>query len=615
MGKLCFRVILIGIAVLIANANSFASGEISPSVNASPIALVADATGTGVYVAEFLPKKIVHVILSDGQEDWSASLPESPTGLVLDAGRERIYVTLNGPQGKVLALDAKTGHILFSVAVGHSPLGPSLSPNGQLLAVCNRFSNSVNLIDIGKQKVIADIHLSREPVASIFTPDGKNLLVTNLLPAGSTGSGYIAATVSLVDPVRSILVGHLRLPNGSTLLRGVAVSPDGDYAYVTHNLGRYTAPTTQVERGWMNTSAITIVDMAERKIFATFLLDDIDLGAANPWGIVCTPDGKKLCVAQAGTHEISIIDCGSLHDRISLIEKGEITGISQTLSDIPNDLNFLKGIRRRVRLPGNGPRSICLVNDQLVAGMYFSDDLAVVPLKKEENIKSINLGSYIPLSEERMGEKFFNDAGLCFQQWQSCASCHSDDARSDGLNWDLLNDGTGNPKKTKSLLMAHSTPPSMSLGIRESAEIAVRSGIRYIQFTVRPEEDAQKIDAYIKSLQPVPSPFLENGSLSMAAKRGKKVYVKANCASCHTSPKFTNLNQYNVGLSDGIDNNKNFDTPTLIECWRTAPYIHDGRANSIKEVLTRYNKNDSHGETSGLTQKEINDLIQYILSL
>ena len=43
------------------------------------------------------------------------------------------------------------------------------------------------------------------------------------------------------------------------------------------------------------------------------------------------------------------------------------------------------------------------------------------------------------------------------------------------LNWDLLNDGVGNPKNTRSLLLAHKTPPAMFLGVRANAEAAVRA--------------------------------------------------------------------------------------------------------------------------------------------
>jgi cytochrome c peroxidase len=214
----------------------------------------------------------------------------------------------------------------------------------------------------------------------------------------------------------------------------------------------------------------------------------------------------------------------------------------------------------------------------------------------------------------RRGEFLFADATMCFQQWQSCVSCHPD-ARVDALNWDLLNDGMGNPKQTKNMFLAHKTPPAMLSGIRESAEKAVRAGMRYIQFTVRPEEDALAIDEYLSSLRPLPSPHLVNGRMSDGARRGRKVFEKAGCNACHPAPLFTNLEHYDVGTSAGLDAGKAYDTPTLLESWRTAPYLCDGRAATMREVLTAHNAQDSHGATKALTEQEIADLEAYVLSL
>jgi cytochrome c peroxidase len=207
----------------------------------------------------------------------------------------------------------------------------------------------------------------------------------------------------------------------------------------------------------------------------------------------------------------------------------------------------------------------------------------------------------------------FNDATICYQHWQSCASCHPD-VRADGLNWDLLNDGMGNPKNTKSLLKAHQTPPAMSLGIRSDAETAVRAGVRYILMASRPEEEAQAIDAYLRSLEPVPSPFLRDGRLSAAAQHGQKVFETAGCAKCHSGPLYTDGRKHDVGTGLNLDRGSAFDTPALIEVWRTAPYLHDGRAATMEEVLQRSNGEDKHGRTSNLPPEELAALAEFVLS-
>lgn len=581
----------------------------------SPSAVVADAAGTGVYVAEYLAQQVVHVGLSDGKVKKLASLDAPPSGLALDAKAGRLYVTLDSPAGKVLALDANSGKEQFAVDVGHSPLAPAISADGSILAVCNRFNNNVSLVDVKARKELGRVPVQREPVAAAFSPDGKRLVVANHLPAMAANADYVTTVVSLINPSTKEVASTVKLPNGSTSLRGVCVSPDGAFAYVTHSLGRYQLPTTQLERGWMNTSAITAIDLLGTNTPATILLDDLDLGAANPWGVACSADGLRLLIANSGTHEISIIDRQALHERLARVAKGEKAGVSTSLADVPNDLSFLVGIRQRVQLPGNGPRGLCVAGDKAVAGMYFSDDLAVVSLADSAAAaRTVALGAKAPMSKERTGEMFFNDAQLCFQKWQSCASCHPD-GRADGLNWDLLNDGIGNPKNTRNMLMCFQTPPSMSLGIRESASAAVRAGLKFIQFAVRPEEDAQAIDAYITTMQPVPSPYLVKGKLSDSAARGMKVFKSAGCADCHPGPLFTDLKTYDLELGEGQDKGKALDTPTLVETWRTAPYLHDGRAASLKDVFTVHNKKDVHGRTQKLSAKDLDDLIEYIRSL
>jgi len=87
------------------------------------------------------------------------------------------------------------------------------------------------------------------------------------------------------------------------------------------------------------------------------------------------------------------------------------------------------------------------------------------------------------------------------------------------------------------------------------------------------------------------------------------------CGNCHTSPLYTNMGKYDVDTGTEREYDVGFDTPTLVEIWRTGPYLHDGRAATIKEVVTKYNKDDRHGKTSSLSEREIHDLAEYVLTL
>lgn len=597
----------------------------SPGDYLSPAGMAVSPDAKTLYIACTTGKQVAVLDVASQKVTGTIAVPEPPTGLVLSADGAQLFVTCAAPDSKVCVVDTAKGKTSTTLSAGHSATGPVLSPDGKTLFVCNRFNDDVSFIDLATKKETKRVKVRREPVAAAITKDGKFLLVANLLHDGPGDADYVSSVVSVIDVATGKVVKELKLTNGSGVLNDIRVSPDGKYAVVTHILARFHLPTTQLERGWMNTNAKTIIDLDKMEVLNTVLVDNVDSGAANPWGIAWSADSKTVVIAHAGTHEISVIDFPGLLAKLAKLpaklEEGkpyDYNAASRIQADVPNDLSFLVGVRKRIKLPEaeRGPRAVVLLGTKAYVANYFSDTIAVVDVATEyPKWQSIPLGPRKEMSVVRKGEFYFHDAGICFQGWQSCASCHPGDARVDGLNWDLLNDGIGNPKNNKSLLLSHKTPPAMSTGVRDSAEVAVRSGIKHILFTVQPEEVPNSIDEYLKSLKPVPSPRLVKGKLAKAAERGKKVFEKAECAICHPGPLFTDQKHYDVGTTGRFDRtDKEFDTPTLIEMWRTAPYLHDGSAATARDVLTK-NKDDMHGKTSNLSKEQIDDLVEYLLSL
>lgn len=583
----------------------------------SPHTLVVDESAKKLYVAAATAPRLVVADLAAERLIERIVLPGPASGLALAPQGEQLYVTTAGAEGKLYLTDIPSGQSKLITALGHSPTAPVLSKDGKCLYVCNQHNNNVAVVDLTAKKVVATIPVTREPIAAALTPDGNTLVVANHLPLGPSDVQHVAGTISIIDTKTNTVTATILLPNGSIDLNGICVSGDGRYAYVTHVLARHHLPTTQIERGWINTNALSIIDIVKQQWLNTVLLDDVDRGAANPWGIRCTDDDEHLVITLTGTSELCVIDRPGLHEKLAKVARGEkVSPVSATPEDVRNDLSFLVDLKRRVKLPGTGPRGLAISGTRAFVTEYFTDSMSVVdlPVGKRAKPRSIRLQRRLRQTDERRGEMLFHSAEICFQQWQSCMSCHPDDGRPDALNWDLLNDGIGNPKNTKNLLFAHMTPPVMSLGVREDAKAAVRAGIRHIQFAVRPEEDAEAIDTYLKSLRPIPSPYLVDGELSESAKRGEKVFAQAGCLACHHGPMFTDLKPYNVGTKATLDRKQAFDTPTLLEVWRTGPYLHDGRAVTIDEVLTKYNTGDQHGRTSDLTDAQLRDLVQYVLS-
>jgi len=275
---------------------------------------------------------------------------------------------------------------------------------------------------------------------------------------------------------------------------------------------------------------------------------------------------------------------------------------------------------KRVDCGGFGPKGIAVSpsDGTIYVANYFSDTVAALDPKTCEVKAEIPVGPPLEMTTERKGEFLFNSALHCFQNWLSCTSCHPE-VRADGVNWDLLNDGMTNPKNAKSLVGSWQTPPSMALGVRARMEVAVEKGFKFIQFAQPTQEEMDAVSAYLRSVKFIPSPWHRkpDGSLDDAAKRGRKVYGKAGCNVCHPPPLYTNLQMFDVGTHGGRDfkGRTKFDTPTLIEMYRTAPYLHDGRAATLAEVLTKHNKNDLHGTTSNLSKQELDDLVAFLMTL
>ncbi len=85
------------------------------------------------------------------------------------------------------------------------------------------------------------------------------------------------------------------------------------------------------------------------------------------------------------------------------------------------------------------------------------------------------------------------------------------------------------------------------------------------------------------------------------------------CQDCHTGSAYRDGKNHDVGTISTASGQGSSSlltgirTPTLIELWDTAPYLHDGSAATLEEVFTV----GDHANM-GLNQSELNNLIKYI---
>lgn len=600
-----------------------------PVTPLSPISLVAGHRNKRLYIAETTAHRVAVFDLASEKIIQTLSVADHPVGLALSPDGHKLFVTSAVPKGIVQIIDLGRLTVTDHLAVGHTPVAVTVSPDGKTLYVCNQFTNNVSVIDLDRGEQVAVIPVAREPVAAVLTPDGQTLFVANHLPIGAANGEHTACVVSIIETSSRRVIKTLDLPNGSVNLRAMAISPDSHYVYITHTLSRYQFPVAYLERGWINTNAMTILDVPSQTYFNTILMDDPQAGAADPYGIACTSDGKSIMVTHAGSHELSVIDRQAMHYHIDPARSARHFRSSsgsqpdmillETLTpvhNLPNNVSFLSGLRRRFKLKGNGPRGVIVVGSTVYAAEYFTDSLGILSLgqRRQAKPRSIRLGPAVPETKVRQGERLFHDASRSFETWHSCATCHTGGARSTALNWDLLNDGVSNAKNTKSLLLTYETPPVMSTGVRPNADSAVWSGIRYVQFSYASSDTMAAMRAYLKSLTPVPSPYLVQGALSESARQGETLFRTIGCVQCHSGPHYTDMKKHDVGTSSDMDSDAAFDVPTLIELWRTSPYLHDGRAATVKDVLSTFNPNDKHAKTSHLSEDELSHLVDYVLT-
>ena len=581
----------------------------------SPACIAFSPKGRFAYVTNHTADALGVIDTAAGKLVHEIPVGRGPWGLVVSPDGKMVFAA-NQKDHTISFVDVSRRKVVAVVKCGYDPTGLAISPDGKTLYSANYISDDVSVIDVAARKEVARIKSARAPTYLAMTPDGKKLLVNNSLSSQAATAKNVTAYVSVIDTAARKVVAEKRSPGTMLLGRGIAVSPDGKMAFCVHSRPNFTITTAQIGQGWIHTNALSMIPLEGDGQVVTVLLDNVNSGAANPHGVALSKDAKRLFVAHRGIHKISVVDLNRLRYLIR-------TAGAEKLKTVHVNLGFLwQGGRtvKRAGAGGLGPTgmAICPSDQSLYVANYFSDSIAVLDGATGKLRKTISLGGPGKMDIVRRGEFLFNDAMQCFQNWVSCASCHPR-ARADGVNWDLLNDGITNPKNAKSLVGSWRTPPSMALGVRSSMEVAAEKGFRFIQF-IQPGDDVLKaVQAYLRDVKHIPSPYHRkaDGSLDAPAARGKKLFAKAGCAECHAPPLYTDLKMYDVGTrtARNLKGRKEFDTPSLIELYRTGPYLHDGRAATLIEVITKFNPDDEHGKTSKLTAAQIADLVAFLMSL
>jgi YVTN family beta-propeller protein len=551
-------------------------------------AYVVNSTADTVSILDVRARKVVGEIAVHQRPNHAAFSPDG----------KFLYVSCSWA-GVVDVVDVTLNRVVRSFSAGLEPNGVTPSHDGKRLYVANVISDDVSIIDVTTGDTIATVPVVNQPRFATETPDGSRLIVANNL----------GRSLSIIDTVSGHVVETRDLDRCS-MLRQIACTSDGHWAFVANLVSHDEAPTLQIERGWIHSNGFTVVDLTRPGHRVTLLLDHLLRGAANPTGLVLSADNQHLYISLAGIHEIAFVDVAAC---LRLVEE---TNTPTRVRRLQENVEILeqRHIAQRFDCGGLGPRSLALseATGELFVANYFSDSVAVMDAATGAIRANIPLGAAQELSLWRKGELYSTDARFCYQNWYSCASCHQEDATVDGLTWDLANDGLGNPKSAKDLLNAHDTAPAMWGAVREDLNDGVAGGQRFLGFVANGEKQ-KALMAYFTNPEYAPNPY--RGRAPATEARGQALFTTTGCTICHPAPLFTDQKVHDLGFGTADDFRTRFDTPSLRSTYRTGPWLHDGRAKTLHAIFDQHNPLDVHGRTKGLTTAEIDDLVAYLRTL
>lgn len=291
---------------------------------------------------------------------------------------------------------------------------------------------------------------------------------------------------------------------------------------------------------------------------------------------------------------------------------------------------------------GANPRAVRVAPNGETVYVYNALDFNVVAYDTAKLIPIVNIQvTNNPLSPQVLtGKKLFYSAlqPMVGRRWISCSSCHPD-GDSDGRTWHNA-EGLRNTQSFAGMAWTHPIHWSADRNEVQDFEHTIRGplmqGRGLVQGNIHESlgkanaglsATLDALAAYSNSHKFPLSPYAKSG-LSEAAKRGRDVFFseESQCNTCHSGPFFCDsqpratkeIVRHDVGTGESDPSETMgpaYDTPTLLGVYRTAPYLHHGKAASLEDVLTTSNHDDRHGKTSHLKPEQIADLVEYLKAL
>ncbi|OWK36027.1 hypothetical protein FRUB_08590 [Fimbriiglobus ruber] len=595
------------LAAVLAAAGFATAGSSNSLLDVSPDGgklLVANTDSGTVTVVDLKTRKVTLELAAGDHPEGTTWVGTGPVGLVTVYGDD-----------KLLFVDADQKKIVHTLKVDDEPYGVVTTRDGAFAYVSHDYPGTVSEIDVAARAVKRTFKVGAGCRGIALSTDEKTLYVTE----------FFTARLIAVDRASGKVVDKWEPHSADNLARHVVVHPTRPKAYLSHIRSRVNAFDA---RGSIFPQ-LSFCDLApkpagekRRRSLAMDTYNNVYV-VTNPWEAALSPDGTKIYTIYAGTDDMNV---------------------SRTIDD---DYQEVERIGRAVTV-GKHPRAVRVSPDGKEVYVYNTLDYSVSVLNADlKKLASVPVCTPAHTPEWRRGKELFETAKqpMGSARWIACSSCHPD-GLTDGRVWE-------NPeghRKTPNLFgLAHTHPLHWSADRDEvqDFEYTVRGklmqGAGLARHPLKPRKtftefseldqktanlspDLDALAVYTNSYGFRLSPHAAGpGKLTAEAERGKKLFFAAEtkCATCHSGPYFTDgkrerpFNLHDVGTGDAPTEKlgPKYDTPTLLGVYRVNTYLHDGRAKTLAEVLTTYNKGDKHGKTSHLTPTETDDLVAFLKSL
>jgi YVTN family beta-propeller protein len=512
--------------------------------------------------------------------------------LVAEATVGRRLADLAETKGHLLAVDEEADELVLldrkgpalavagRIKVGPVPVSVQVEPDGGRCFVASLWSRLLTVVDLTTvpPRVERQVSLPFAPRQQLYLPEQGKLVV-----ADSFGGRLALVDVrhGTVESVRSLPAHNVR---------GLVRSADGSRLLLAHQLlsSRASSKFDDVHWGNLLTNNVRVlrlrdvVDPRADLLKEGYLhyLGTVDRGAGDPSGVAVS--GERVLVTLGGVDELALGPDGD-------------------------------GTWRRLAV-GRRPTAVVAAPDggRAYVANTFADSISVVDLKAAKVETEVALGAMPELTSADRGELLFHDARLSLEGWFSCQSCHTD-GHTTGLLNDNLSDGSlGTPKRILSLLGASDTGPWAWNGRMPDLESQMRQSVTSTMQGSKPsEEQVRDLAAYVRTLPSPPSLARLRGAVDdAAAGRGREVFRRQGCESCHAPPTYTTPRTFNVGLADEAGNTA-YNPPSLRGVSQGGPYFHNNSAATLEEVFTR-SRHQLKGE---LAKADLDDLLAFLRSL